>query len=275
MATHIRGGTLSYEVTNPTTKTVRFKMRLGLRTVLSGEEFRLYFGNGQSALPSSTTILGSGLTDSSGAASSYSLYEFTYSHTYGAVANTEFTAYYLQCCRISSLAYQADTDIRLQTLVRFSDPISPTVNFPAIIQFYQGQANSLDLKTFINDASLDPFQCRKATDSESGFVNQQTIFGRQLTVSQDCILSWNLGSTSLTTGFPKYAVGIMIESKAGTGAKVPFDFIVELIVGSPLQCNPTGPLSITAYSGNPISASFQLSGGQSGATVSQVCSFID
>jgi hypothetical protein len=115
-------------------------MRLGLRTVLNNEVFQLNFGNGQSALPSSTNIVGSGLTDSSGAASSYSLYEFTYSHTYGALANPEFTAYYTQCCRISSLAYQADTDIRLQTLVRFSDPISPTVNFPAIIQFYQGQS---------------------------------------------------------------------------------------------------------------------------------------
>lgn len=163
-------------------------------------------------------------------------------HTYA--SEGPFLASTEDCCRISSLVNAGDESERIETTVdlRNGNTGSPVSSVPVIVQFPQGVTYGYTLP--VADPDGDPVTCRMATPAESYIPQVATAGGFSISVSSDCVLTWN---TSGTTVGQKYAVQVMLEENhAGNVGKVALDFIVEIAgnVGNSPVCSGVSGNSI-------------------------------
>lgn len=128
----------------------------------------------------------------------------------------------------------------------------------------------MDLKTFIGDPNGDSFTCRESTSTEgaASFPHSPGAFA----LSSDCVLTWDL--TGYAPGdLPKFGTAIMIESGVGgSTAKVPIDFIIEILAGNPFTCDASGLglVDFTVPLGATVTADFEVNGGPGGSTETDV-----
>lgn len=196
--------------------------------------------------------------------------EYKVTHDYGTVQ--DYTAYFSSCCRISSLENAPDQSVRVEAILKLGvDDNGPQASLPAIMQFNNNVANSIDINVFISDIDNDPYTCLMNPMVGNGDYAPipQAPTGALFSVTSDCKLEWDL------TGYvppnnPKYAVSMLIQTPAGV--VVPLDFIVEISdsASAPLTCGAVGSTSFTAQSGTVVQANFEVGGGPPGAEVGDV-----
>lgn len=187
------------------------------------------FGDASSGVGSPVTI--GTFTDIAG--EQYTILQYKVQHTYP--SEGPFTAVSESCCRIYSLLNASGASERIETVVdlRNGNTGSPVGSIPVIVQMAQGAVASIPLP--IADPDGDSFTCRMATAGESQIPSVASAGGNDLTVSSDCILSWDTTATSVGD---KYAAQVAIEeSHAGNTGRVALDFIVEITSGNAPECS--------------------------------------
>jgi hypothetical protein len=263
-ASHYRGGTISYRIPDPTTNptTVEFTIVNGWRTL---ENLDLDFGDGGGGVTFSSNNIGS-FTDSTSAA--YTLYRSIVTHTYD--SRGIYSAYVGTCCRIGGLVNDANGDFRLEVTVDIvNEKNSPIVQIPAIVQMYKQTNNVIDLKASINDSDNDGITCSFATGNK-GYSPSPVASGNSLVLTNDCKLQWDLSSYNPGT-IPRFSVSMWVLSSAGV-ARVPLDFIIEVIGGTPVTCGvtPNNSLKLTTSPGDFVTTQFEVNGGLAGTAVTGV-----
>jgi hypothetical protein len=265
-ASHFLGGTISYTIPNPINpRTVEFTLS-NYFTDAQGfsTSYRLYFGDGTTETQASTND--GTLTDGSG--EPYELRTTTYTHTYSG-QDTTFQAYFGNCCRDSALVND-NGDYRLTVTVDLTnEKNSPIVQIPGIVQMYGDTNNVVDLKPSINDIYNDGITCSYADPTGAGISPIPTADGVQLDVTPDCKLQWDLSEYNPST-YTIFSASLWVLSSAG--ARVPFDFIIEIIDGTPTTCGVTSnnSLQLATSPGNEVTTQFQLNGGPPATLVSSV-----
>ncbi|KAL3822821.1 hypothetical protein ACHAXA_011458, partial [Cyclostephanos tholiformis] len=269
---------------NSTPGDVEFTIETAWRTDYGSEMIMLDFGDGTSASTGFFDIITSASaigTFTDGAGESYTLHKHKTTHTYSSVT-MPYTASFQNCCRISTLKnslagwYGVGTSVRLNTGLLST----PQVSLPAIIQMYEGAANSIDIMTFIFYSGSDIISCSYNADgtelaplshplTSDGFASLPTAGGNGLKVTNDCKLEWDLTSYNSSTQYDKYAVSMVIKIAAKTFVQS-LDFIVELVEGTPLTCAARTPVIFNAYPGETKQASFDIGGVGTVGTVSLV-----
>ena len=253
---------------------VEFTINTAWRTDFGEEEIELYFGDGTSNstgpfdTKTSTSAIGN-LTDAAG--ESYTLHRHKIKHIYSSVT-TPYTAAFEGGERISSLKNSPDTNYGVGTTLRLNTGLTstPQVSIPAIIQMYESKANSINIKPFISFSGSDSITCSyNANGAElaplsvpltsDGFASLPSASGKDLSVTNDCKLEWDLTSHNSTTQYDKYAVSMVIRIIAKSFVQS-IDFIIELVSGTPLTCTPTTPVSFNAYPGETKQALFDVGG---------------
>lgn len=172
-------------------------------------------------------------------------------HTY--TSDGPFTAYFSDCCRISTLVNAHDANFEVDTVVdlRNNNAGSPVSSTPVIVQMPQGAVCNLPLA--IADPDGDSYTCRLATSAESGIPAMPTAGGKSLTVSPGGTLSWDTSGTAVGQ---LYAAQVAIlENHAGNTGRVAVDFIIEITSGQPPTCALNGPANNTVAVGQPFSIS--------------------
>jgi hypothetical protein len=118
----------------------------------------------------------------------------------------------------------------------------------------------IDLKASINDSDKDGITCSFAT-GEKGYSPSPAASGKSLALTNDCNLQCDL--SSYNPGYiPRFSVSIWVLSSAGA-ARVPLDFIIEVIGGTPFTCGTTSP-------GAFVMTQFEVNGGLAGTTIDEV-----
>ncbi len=238
-ATHFRAGRVTWM--KVADKTVEFTVTTAWRV---NPHVQLFFGDGGSVTRNSSgmTQIFSG-TDLNG--ESFAIWEFKVQHTYA--SDGPFTAHFSHCCRISSLINAGGDYFRVETVVdlRNGNTGSPVSSLPAILQMSQGTVNSIPLP--VVDPDGDPVTCRMATLAESEIPAVAAAGGHNLSISNDCVLTWN---TAGTVANQKYAAQIIIEQDTpGNETQIALDFIIEIVGGSvnqaPTCSGPSGTQILT------------------------------
>jgi hypothetical protein len=153
---------------------------------------------------------------------------------------------------------------------------------PAIIQMYESNANSIDIKPFIFYSGSDSVTCSYNANGTAfaplsspltfdGFASLPTADGSGLVVTNDCKLEWDLTNHNPTSLFDKYAVSMVIKVAAKTIVQS-LDFIIELVEDTPLTCAANGLVQFYAYHGETKQASFTVGGAGTVGAVSLVTS---
>ena len=222
LATHFRYGNITWRIPDPVNapRTVEFTVTTAWRDNAINS-VSLNFGNGSTATVTQTQI-GSGL-DAKGTI--YDVAQGITTHTYSG-SQTEFTAFFRGCCRISTLINAADDGFRLETKVslRSGNTGGPVSGVPVIIQFEIGKVNQFVLPTFDPDA--DPFTCGFAAAGSSNSPGTSGIDpGPHPPVipatnkaaeikfnNSQCILEWD--TTGGVTG-QQFALQILVDSTHG------------------------------------------------------------
>jgi hypothetical protein len=267
-ASHYRGGTISYRIPDPTINptTVEFTMVNGWRHL---EDLDLDFGGGGGSVTFSSNNIGS-FTDSNGAA--YTLYRSIVTHTHD--SRGTYIAYAGTCCRIGGLVNDSHGDFRLEVTVDIAnEKNSLIVQIPAILQMYKQTHNVIDLKASINDSDNDGITCSFAIGNK-GYSPSPEASGKSLVLTNDCKLQWDL--SSYNPGYiPRFYVSMWVLSSAGV-ARVPLDFIIEVIGGTPFTCGVTqnNSLKFTNSPGDFVTTQFEVNGGLAGTTVDEVSAYV-
>ena len=242
-ASHFRHGQLSWK--RITGQTVEFTFDTTWRSTFL-DNMSINPGDGSSNITGTPVNLGT-FTDIAG--ESYTRRRVTVQHTYS--SDGPFTAFARSCCRIGSLKNAANAAMRVEAVVDLQNGNSgsPVSSTPPIIQMAQGQTNSIAIP--IADPDGDPITCRMATSGESSIPAVASSGGNMLSVSNSCVLNWDL-STAPTVAGDKYAVQVMIPenrtgcqvpngaaaaSTAACSGRTPLDFIIEIVVGNSPVCS--------------------------------------
>ncbi len=232
------------------------------------------FGDGESFYPSDPDIFNI-FTGSDLAGEGYVIRRYVVQHTYSAQAITNnggiFLAESSDCCRIGSLINAGSGSERIEVLVDLNtnNQGSPVSSIPVILQMSFGQQNSLSLG--VADPQGEPLNCRMASSAESEISSLAEAAGNQLTVSQNCVLSWDLSGTTLADVGSKYAAQVVIEESNRCGqngcGRVGLDFIIEIVQGNPPTCQSDKQVNNTLYVNVPFTANFTGSDTDPGATL--------
>lgn len=223
----------------------------------------LAFGDGDFFFPDHSDI--SDLfetTDASGQV--YTMRRYVTRHTYAAtdIANAggRFLVVSNGCCRIGALINASGESQRIETLVDLNNGNqgSPTSTIPAMLQVSIGQSNTIIFGTADPDGEL--VRCRFAEEQESGIPFLPQFGGKSLSISPDCVLSWDLAGAGAPAAGRKYAAQIVMEeSSRCIGAdcgRSAYDFIVEFVQGNAPVCSSDKPVNNTLYVNIPFAANF-------------------
>jgi hypothetical protein len=238
------------------------------------EIIQLYFGDGTfdytDVFDTETSSSAIG-TLKDGAGESYTLHRHKFQHKY-ADLTMPYTAFFTNCCRVSSLKNSPEQAFSVGIIVRLDKGVfsSPRASIPAIIQMYESKANSVDIKPFIFYSGSDSVTCSYNAGgvelaplpqiiNPEGFASLPTASGNELVVTNDCKLQWDLTGHNPTTQFDKYAVSMVIKVAAKSFVQS-LDFIIELVEGTPLTCAPRTPVTFNAYPGETKQALFDVGG---------------
>ena len=262
LASHFRGGSITWTNTNPPANAVSFNVISSWRTSFGSATHSMTFGSGQG----STTIGTNGtplgvFTDANGL--QYSTYQNNPSRTYS--GDGPYTASWSSCCRISQVSGQGSS-YTVQAVINLNNnTANPSIGAPGIIQMVRSAQNTYTLPVVDPDPN-QTYSCRFSTSSESSISPPSW-----LSVSNNCVLSGSPPSS----GTPLYAYSIRVTDSANSVAT--FDGMIQMVVGTPPTC--TGGGSFNTAVGVPFSETFvgtnpgggnltvQLLSGPSGATM--------
>ncbi len=208
----------------------------------------------------------------------YTVRSYVAQYTYSALSiqnsNGVFLAYGESCCRIGGLENAGGSE-KVQTIVDLNNGNlgSPVSTIPVILQMSVAKNNSLGIA--VADPDGDPFTCRMSTFDESFIDSVANQGGQELAVSSNCVLNWDLSSTTLADVGKRYAVQVMIEESnhcsvfvppsnnqdpqalvAQTCGGVALDFIIELVEGNPPTCTADQPINSLAFANQPFTVNF-------------------
>jgi len=214
MASHFRGGQISW--TKVSGNTIEFEVVSSWRSGFIGSSNTFRFGDGQSSNSSKITLATN--IDLSG--NSYTTVKNVYTHTYSTAGT--YTAYFTTCCRISGLSNigQSQFYISAEVGVGGAQTGSTKTSLPAILQLIKG-VNNIPLAVVDPDGGTVSCSIAPANAS-NGTPSAPTTTSGTLTVSSDCILSWD-ASSALDKS--RYAIQIFYEEG---GLKTAHDFIIEI-----------------------------------------------
>ncbi|MEZ4447609.1 MAG: hypothetical protein R3B72_51510, partial [Polyangiaceae bacterium] len=258
-ATHFRYGNITWNVPDPVNAplTVEFTVTHAWRTTFI-DTVTLQFGDGQQVNSGGGDVtIGTGV-DAAG--ESYTIREFVTSHTYASPGNR--TAFFTNCCRVSSLINAGDANFRVEAQVDLqsdgSNTSGPISGIPVIIQMEIGGVRQFVLPVF--DPDNDPYTCNFSTTAQSGIpANPPTINGQPITfVSPGCTIQWDLSTVTNASVNNKYALSIEVESTHnGQPSSTMIDYIIELV---PQNTVPTcsGGGNFTAGVGQAFSQTLQF-----------------
>jgi len=274
LASHFRGGTITWTRTSSTSTTANFNITHSWRVSPS---INLIYSSGGSSGGLSSTSLGT-FTDSTG--STYTAYQSTTSQNFGTSTGSR-TAHFVSCCRISNLQDGwNDEYFRVESVINFSggNTASPAIGAPALLQMVPNTGNSVSMSV----VDPDPNESATCTFSTAGQsvgqsypsgTNASTIFRPSwLSVSSNCVL------TATPTGSAPSLWAYAVRVTDSHGAVTTFDGMIELVSGSPPTCTGGGNFNVTV--GQPFSTSFtgtnptggnvsfQITGQPSGSTLS-------
>jgi hypothetical protein len=169
----------------------------------------------------------------------------TLSYTYPSPGS--YTAFFENCCRLSTLQNNHDQNFRNETLVDVGAGNSPPVSsLPPIVQVPANQNISFQIPA--TDPNGDPITYRLATSLEESGGTTGFVQPTGLAVSSTGLVTWHSGTLGQL-----FNAAVMVEDHVGTttGAvksKVPVDFImkvVDTVSESPptVSANPPGPFT--------------------------------
>ena len=107
----------------------------------------------------------------------------------------------------------------------------------------------------IADPDGDPITCRMSTTTESSIGTVATTGGQTISVSSDCVLTWDASAAALNS---RYAVQVMITDVHGDATDdIALDFMIEIVGGAANQF-PTCVLGGAAANVLPINVPFSI-----------------
>lgn len=241
-ATHFRSGDIRYTIPDPVAEPlrVRFVVTAGWRSTNIGSTI-LHFGDGTSNPETTGVEAGTG-TDAAGF--DWSIYQYTVEHEYPAAGS--YTAYFEDCCRVSSLVNAGEAPYRVEAVVDLETPGNAggaAALLPAVLQLQTGGVRVLPILAHEPDGAA--MSCRFSTQLESGiYTNPPVISGGAsptiASTATGCELTWNTTGGSIGEA---YAVSVAIESDAGKHTQ---DFIIELTPAAGPSCTGSGSFVLPA-----------------------------
>ncbi|QPJ64332.1 MAG: HYR domain-containing protein [Candidatus Nitrohelix vancouverensis] len=247
-ATHFRFGQITWKKTGPTTVqfTVTSAWRSSFGVQPTSQVVELGDGTWGQAGPVVAT-----LSDLRG--ESYNIHTNTFSKTYPGTG--PYRASIDSCCRISTLSNGSDTIYRVQTMVdlRGSQTGSTISSITPQLQWPQGP-NSVALP--FADPDSNNVTCSLAALSgttDAGYNTHPTAGGNALSVSSDCVVSWDA-----TSAADKSKWALQVELTEG-GLTSDLDFIIEvngqLALNEAPTCTLNGPVNSTVGVGQAFAIS--------------------
>ena len=277
-ASHLRGTSLTWTPTG-TPGQVTFTLQYSQRTSAGGcstspcsvgskINVAIYFGDGGSGTVSATVT-------SVNTAQDWFSATGTVTHTYA--GNGPYTAYYSNCCRVSTLVSGHDQTINMQTTVSpNSGNHAPVVSMPAIISVPLQATTGFVLSA--SDLDRDPLSFRLSTGAEMYSLTFSCAAQQPpgLTVAASTgQVTWD--TTKITKAGCGYAapkagdlwpVQFMVQDLDANGnvkSKVPLDVILQFVSSTePVPTLTLSQSSITVKPGTPVT--FTATGDDPGAT---------
>jgi len=268
LASHFRGGTITWTRSSSTSTTANFVVTHSWRVSPS---INLIYSSGGSSGGLSHTSLGT-FTDSAG--ETYTAYRSTTSQNFGTSTGSR-TAHFTTCCRIGELENHPNGWFRVESVINFSNgnTASPAIGAPALLQMVPNVSNSVSMSVVDPDPN-ETATCTWSNENQSiRTSNPATPFRPSwLNLSSNCVLTAtpNVSTPTLWA----YAVRVTDSN----GAVTTFDGMIEMVSGSPPTCSGGGNFNVTV--GQPFSTNFtgtnptggnlsyQLSGAPTGSTLS-------
>ena len=271
-ATHFRGNSISWAPTgiaNQVKFNIKFAARrsafsplpnVGSAFALSTAGGNFVFGDG--TVSNGTDVIGT--VTSVDIAEDWFLADLSVTHTYPASGSASYVAYWENCCRISTIKYDHDSTIHMETSVfPRSGNTSPVTAMPVFLTVPLQATTGFAVAA--TDINRDTLRYRLSTTAE--MFGASPTNGSGLPLAQPPGLSvnsstgqvtWTTGAITTATGHAPvagdlWAVQFMVEDLDNVGnpkSKVPVDLILKFVaaVGTPptLIINPPGPFSIQA-----------------------------
>ena len=239
IASHFRGGSITWVNSNPPNNNVNFTVTSSWRQSFGTSQETMSFGDGGSVtIGTNGTLLGS-FTDANGLA--YWTYQNTPSRNYG--GNGPYTVSFSSCCRISEVSSQGSS-YEVQSIVNLNgNTSSPSIGAPSIIQMVRSAFNTFTLAVVDPDPG-DGYTCAFSTNAQSQ-VNAPSWLSLN---TSTCTIS----GTPPSSGPVLYAYSVRVTDNFGAVAT--FDGMIQMVTGSPPTC--TGGGSFNATVGTPFATSF-------------------
>jgi hypothetical protein len=133
---------------------------------------------------------------------------------------------------------------------------------------YESKANSVEIKLSYSgsdsvicsyNAGGKEFAPLSPPLAPGDFASLPTASGKELIISNDCKLEWDLTNHISAAQFDKYTVSMVAKIVAKSFVQS-IDFIIELVSGTPLTCAATGLVNFNAHPGETLQATFNVAG---------------
>lgn len=235
-ASHYRGGKIEWTRT-PSTRTVTFNTYAIWESASFIGSIYLSTGDGN----------GSSLTGSEiGSNGTQKIYKYTYTYTYN--SDGPFTAYFSDCCRITTSSNASGSSYTVSTVVNLTNNNlgSPVSNAPFLITMPQNTNNQLQLIGSEPNNGLMTY----STGSVQDVSYIPSVGGNTASVSSSGLLQWNtFGAVAGQEWFMK----IIITGKDGI-TKTELDILIKITNGGPQYpiCLLNGNSSNTITIGTPF-----------------------
>jgi len=269
-ATHFRYGTVSWQIVSytPTTRTVQFNITQSYRWS--------FFGNipvgattpslGPFQFGDNTNANLSMVVTSINAAEDWFVGSRILTKTYN--LTTDVTAFFTNCCRISSLQQgNNDQNYRTETRVTLSNPTNrPPVGSTLPIFYVQTGLPAAQIQLNASDPDNDPISFAISSSAQSGLVT--TIPAIVTSLSSSGLLTINTNAIPINR---QYAMQVMVSDTKG--ARIPLDFIIQVVgVSNPpifdYAVTPLNASTIKVQPGTPINFTVKARDVDPGSTVS-------
>ncbi len=269
-ATHFRYGTVSWQIVSytPTTRTVQFNITQSYRWS--------FFGNipvgattpslGPFQFGDNTNANLSMVVTSINAAEDWFVGSRILTKTYN--LTTDVTAFFTNCCRISSLQQgNNDQNYRTETRVTLSNPTNrPPVGSTLPIFYVQTGLPAAQIQLNASDPDNDPISFAISSSAQSGLVTTMPAIVTSL--SSSGLLTINTNAIPINR---QYAMQVMVSDNKG--ARIPLDFIIQVVgVSNPpifdYAVTPLNASTIKVQPGTPINFTVKARDVDPGSTVS-------
>jgi len=240
--------------------TVQFTSTQGWRDT-APDIMTINFGDGNSYHPAGGDIddIFNG-TDAGG--NGYVMRRYVVEHTYSEAdiqANDgKFTAIHDVCCRVTVLngGSPSAPRFRIEIEVDLNDDNQGSVvsTAPAVLQAEIEAVNVLPIP--FTEPDGEPVRCRFGTQAESEIPAVAEAGGKEIEISDECVLTWDLTDAVQGEVGDLYAVQVKLEESDrcdnGDCANTALDFLVEIVKGPLPVSSINKPVNNVLYPGVPF-----------------------